>query len=54
MDCLILSKDTVVAKWENDYFTVLNDALLPLYLKNTKNVRKYLETRAIDCHRANS
>ena len=54
MDYLILSKDTVVAKWENDYFTVLNDALLPLYLKNTQNVRKWLETRAIDCHRAHS
>ena len=28
-----LYMDFVAAKRENDYFTVLNDALLPLYLK---------------------
>ena len=32
----------------------MNEKLLPLYLKNTGNVEKWLETRAIDCHRANS
>ena len=54
MDFYILSGDIAVAKWQNNNLEVLNEALLPLYLKNTGNVSKWLETRAIDCHRANS
>lgn len=54
MDFYILSKDTVVAKWQNNSLEVENESLLPLYLKNTGNVEKWLEIRAIDCHRANS
>lgn len=42
MNFLILSKYTVIAKCENNNFTVINHALLPLYLKNTQNVRKWL------------
>lgn len=53
-DFEILSCDTVVAIWKNDALTVVNDALLPLYLKRTHNARTWLETRAIDSHRANS
>lgn len=54
MDFYIMSKDVVVAKWQNNNLEVMNEKLLPLYLKNTGNVEKWLETRAIDCHRANS
>lgn len=32
----ILSGDTVVAVWGNNQLTVLNEALLPLYLKKIK------------------
>ena len=50
----IMSGDTAVAKWENSSLTVLNEALLPLYLKHVHNADMWLETRAIDSHRANS
>ncbi len=53
-DYYIMSADTVVAKWENDELTVINDQLLPLYLKRVHNANMWLETRAIDTHRANS
>ena len=49
-----MSKDVAVAKWQDNNLEVLNETLLPLYLKNTGKVEKWLETRAIDCHRANS
>ena len=50
----ILSGDTVVAVWKNGKLTVKNESLLPLYLKRVKNAELWLETRAIDSHRANS
>ncbi len=50
----ILSENTVVAIWNNGNLTVENEALLPLYLKRVKNAELWLETRAIDSHRANS
>ncbi len=50
----ILSGDNLVAKWENGILEVINEALLPLYLKNTANAEYWLESRAIDSHRANS
>ena len=50
----IMSADTVVAKWENNELTVINEKLLPLYLKRVHNADMWLETRAIDSHRANS
>ena len=53
-DYYVMSGDTAVAKWENDKLTVLNDTLLPLYLKRVHNADLWLETRAIDSHRANS
>lgn len=53
-DYYVMSGDTAVAKWENNELTVLNDTLLPLYLKRVHNVDLWLETRAIDSHRANS
>lgn len=54
MNFYVMSKDTAIAKWQDNNLEVINDNLLPLYLKNTGNVKKWLETRAIDCHRANS
>ena len=50
----ILSGDTVVAKWENNQLEIINEQLLPLYLKNVANAELWLETRAIDSHRSNS
>ncbi len=50
----IFSGDVHVATWENDTLTVINEALLPLYLKKIQNPNMWLETRAIDSHRANS
>lgn len=50
----ILSGDTVTAVWENDTLTVRNAALLPLYLRRIPHGDLWLETRAIDSHRANS
>ncbi|NLM76553.1 MAG: hypothetical protein GX173_00500 [Ruminococcaceae bacterium] len=54
MDFYIMNRDIVVAKWENRQFTLLKKELAPLYLVNTGNVEHWLETRAIDEHRANS
>ena len=50
----ILSGDTLVAVWNNNNLSVVNEALLPLYLKKVQNADLWLETRAIDSHRANS
>lgn len=50
----ILSGDTLVAMWKDSKLTVINEALLPLYLKKIQNAYMWLETRAIDSHRANS
>lgn len=50
----ILSADTVVAVWQNDNLDVINNDLLPLFLKRINNADMWLETRAIDSHRANS
>ena len=53
-DFEILSRDTVVAVWQNSELKVLNNALLPLYLQRVRDANYWLETRAIDSHRANS
>jgi len=50
----ILSGDTLVAVWQNNTLTVKNESLLPLFLKRISNADLWLETRAIDSHRANS
>lgn len=49
-----MSADVPVAAWKNGELEVLNEALLPLFLRRVTNVDKWLETRAIDSHRANS
>ena len=50
----ILSGDTLVATWQDNRLDVMNEALLPLYLRKIQNADMWLETRAIDSHRANS
>ena len=50
----ILSGDTVVAVWQDNKLNIVNEALLPLYLRKIQNADMWLETRAIDSHRANS
>ena len=50
----ILSADVLVAVWQDGQLKVLNDELLPLYLRYTSDANLWLETRAIDSHRANS
>lgn len=50
----IMSGDTVVAIWQNGELIIKNEDLLPLYLKRIHNADMWLETRAIDSHRANS
>ena len=50
----ILSGDTLVAVWQDNKLTVVNEVLLPLYLKKIQNADLWLEMRAIDSHRANS
>lgn len=50
----IMSGNTTVAIWQNNELTVINHNLLPLYLKRIHNADMWLETRAIDSHRANS
>ncbi len=50
----ILSGDNVVALWENKRLTVIDESLLPLFLRRISDADMWLETRAIDAHRANS
>lgn len=54
MELLIMNRDDITARWENRALTVINENKLPLYLAKTQNVEHWLETRAIDYHRANS
>ena len=50
----ILSHNTVVAVWKDNELKVLNNDLLPLYLKRANDAKSWFETKAIDSHRANS
>ena len=50
----ILSGDTLVAVWQDNQLNIINEAVLPLYLRKVRNADMWLETRAIDSHRANS
>lgn len=54
MNVLIMNRDDTAARWEHGKLTVIQEHKLPLYLIYTQNVEHWLETRAIDHHRANS
>lgn len=49
----ILSSDIVVAVWNDGEFTIVNDVLLPLYLKYNPDVLNWLKSRASDRKRTN-
>ena len=53
-DYEILSGNTPVAVWKDKRLTVIDQALLPQYLKKTAEADLWLSTRAIDSHRAHS
>lgn len=50
----LMSKDILVAKFENNAMQVENEALLPLYFKTHDNLDEWLGKRAIDVRRTNS
>ncbi len=54
MELLIMSRDTVTVEYSGGDIRIINKALVPLYLRRTGNVQGWLESRAIDQHRANS
>lgn len=51
---IVLSGNTIVAKWEDKTLTVFNENLLPLYLKYNPNAEHWIASRAIDSRRANA
>ena len=51
----LMSKDIVLAQISNGEITdVLNFELLPIYISKTKNIKKWVEKRAVDRHRTHS
>lgn len=53
-DFEIMNKNTVTAIWQNNHLTVVNLQLLPLFLVHLSDANRWLESRAVDSHRANS
>ena len=54
MDYQIMSADRVTAEWRDGKLHIVDEAHLPLFLKHFSDLDAWLETRAIDGHRANS
>ena len=50
----IMSGNTITAEWKDNNLTVVNESLLPMFLRRVSDLNMWLETRAIDSHRANS
>ena len=50
----LMSKDTVIANVNDGRISVVNEALMPLFLQNRDDFEGWLEGRAIDTHRVNS
>lgn len=50
----LMSGDRVLAQIKNGLIVSADEALLPLYLKRTKDMEGWLASRAIDTHRVNS
>lgn len=50
----LMSEDRVIAVVKNGEITKSDETLLPLYLQRTKNMERWLASRAIDEHRTNS
>lgn len=53
-DLLLLSKDIIIAKYINNKLEVVNYDLLPIYLQRNGDFEIWLESRAVDSHRATS
>ena len=51
---LLLSKDTIIAKYINNKLEVINYNLLPIYLQRNGSLEIWLESRAVDSHRTTS
>ena len=54
MDFYIMSKDIVLAKWQDNNLEIINEDLLPLYFRYSHDVWKWIKIRAIDSKRPNS
>lgn len=54
MNYQIMSGDILTAEWIDGKLNIIDEAHLPLFLKNFSDLNAWLETRAIDSHRANS
>lgn len=50
----VMSADVLVAVWKDKRLKIVNEDLLPLFLKRVSDLDSWLETRAIDSHRSNS
>lgn len=50
----IMNKDVLVATYKDQKLDIVNEKLLPIYLKSFNNVEGWLASRAIDAHRTNS
>lgn len=50
----LMSKNEIVAKFDNDTMQIENENLLPLYFKQHSSLDRWLQKRAIDSHRTNS
>ena len=53
-DLLLLSRDIPIAKVIDNSLVVIDSSLLPLFLQRTGDVKRWLESRAIDGHRVNA
>ncbi|WP_317417052.1 hypothetical protein [Eubacterium callanderi] len=51
---LLMHKDTVVADIKNNELEIINQGLLPLYLKRNGSLETWIASRAIDAHRPHS
>lgn len=54
MDFYIMSRDSVAAEYIGGKLKIINENITPLQLLYSEDVNNWLETRAIDSHRANS
>jgi hypothetical protein len=50
----VMSRDNILAEVNDNKLNIVNDTLLPFYLKRTGDITGWLERRAIDTHRVNS
>ena len=54
MNFYIMSKDIVVATWQENNLEIINEEFLPLFFQNSNDVFIWIKSRAIDSKRPNS